>query len=198
MIRFAFMPASLATTLLWLSVACPVPASAERETVVQSYPNGAVHFEIQIDENRFRQGWTREFRRDGSLMSEYMYEHGVKQGLARFYYDSGELMTVWVYENGQRHGQSIGYFKNGAVKDRGFYQNDLLHGPVTLYHPDGTVKAQLEFKEGRRHGESKTYYEDGQVQFVYRHDNDRMLESEHYGRDGQLLEKQYYPHPGGR
>ena len=195
--RFAFTTISLFAILSGPATgwALPVSADAGRRTVTQSYPNGQVHYEAQVDDDGFRHGWTREFREDGTLMSEYMYDHGVKEGIARFYYKTGELMTVWVYRDGKRHGQSIGYYKDGSIKDKGFYKRDKLDGPVVMYYPDGTVKARLHFKDNRRDGESRTFYEDGQVHFVYRHQRGQLVYSERYSRDGQLLQKQYYPGP---
>lgn len=195
--RFAFTTLSLCVLLTGWTAGASTSAFAEndRRTVTQSYPNGQVHYDVQVDDDGFRHGWTREFREDGTLMNEYMYEHGVKEGIARFYYKTGELMTVWVYQDGKRHGQSIGYYKDGSIKDKGVYKQDKLHGPVVMYYPDGTVKAQLQFENNRQEGESRTFYEDGQVHFVYRHEHGHLVYSERYGRDGQLLQKQHYPAP---
>jgi len=55
-----------------------------------------VHYEVQVDGEGYRHGWTRKYAEDGTLVSETMYDHGVKEGIARYYYKTGELMTVWV------------------------------------------------------------------------------------------------------
>ena len=165
-------------------------ATAAPETLVENYPNGKVHYKIEVDEHRQPHGWSREYTEAGILKTERQFEHGVRHCINRLYYTTGELMTEWIYRNGKRHGMAFGYFKNGRLKDKGTYQNDLLEGPVLKYYPDGAVKARMNFKHDRLESESIIYYENGQVQYVYRYFKGRVWTRKDYSPDGKLLRKQ--------
>ncbi len=165
-------------------------ATAAPETLVKNYPNGKVHYKIEVDEHRHPHGWSGEYTEAGILKTERQFEHGVRHGINRLYYTTGELMTEWIYRNGKRHGMAFGYFKNGRLKDKGTCQNDLLEGPVLKYYPDGAVKARMNFKHDWLEGESIIYYENGQVQYVYRYFKGRVWTRKDYSPDGKLLRKQ--------
>ncbi len=160
-----------------------------------NYPNGKVHYKIEVDEHRQAHGWSREYTEAGALKAERHYEHGIRDGISRLYYTTGELMTEWRYQNGKRHGSSLGYFKDGRIKDKGVYQNDLLEGEVLKYYPGGSVKARMNFKHDRLEGESIIYFENGQVQNIYRYFRGRVWTRKDYSPDGKLLSKHEFPHP---
>ncbi len=167
------------------------PSFAETET--QLHSNGKVHLAIEINANRLPHGWTREYDENGILRSEKYFENGVRHGPSRLYYNTGEVMTEWHYRNGKRHGPSLGYYKSGAKKDQGHYINDQLNGTVLQFYENGMTRASLNFKNDVQHGESKTFFPDGGVEHLYRHDNGRLVYSETYSGDGQLLQKQHFP-----
>ncbi len=171
------------------------PALASPEPLAENYPNGKIHYKIEVDEHRQPHGWSREYTEAGILKAERHYEHGVRHGISRLYYTTGELMTEWVYRNGKRHGSSLGYSKNGRLKDRGTYRNDLLEGEVLKYYPGGAVKARMHFKHDRLEGESIIYFENGQVQYIYRYFKGRAWTRKDYSPDGKLLSKHEFPQP---
>jgi len=162
--------------------------TASPETL--NYPNGNIHYKIEVDEHRQPHGWSREYTEAGTLKAERLYEHGIRDGISRLYYTTRELMTEWVYSNGKSHGSSLGYFKNGRLKDKGIYQNDLLEGTVLKHYPSGAVKARMNFKHDRLEGESIIYFESGQVQYIYRYFKGRVWTRKDYSPDGKLLSKQ--------
>jgi len=168
---------------------------AAQEILVENYPNGKIHYKIEVDQHRQSHGWSREYTEAGTLKTERHYVHGVRDGFSRLYYTTGELMTEWVYNNDKRHGPSLGYFKNGRLKDKGIYQNDLLEGTVLKYYPGGAVKARMNFKHDRLEGESTIYLENGKIQYIYRYFKGRIWTRKDYSPDGKLLRKQEFPQP---
>ena len=170
-------------------------AAASPKTVVEYYPNGAVHIKAEVDDEQRFHGWSREYNETGSLKAEHHYVHGIRDGISRLYYTTGELMTEWNYRNGKRHGPSFGYFKNGRLKDKGTYQNDLLEGTVHKYYPDGGIKVRMHFENDRLEGESIIYDTNGKVQHIYRYFKGQAWTRKDYGPDGKLLRKQEFPQP---
>lgn len=169
--------------------------AASPKTHVEHYPNGSIHFKVEVDEAQKPHGWSREYTDSGILKAEHHYVHGIRDGISRLYYTTGELMTEWNYRSGKRHGPSFGYFKNGRLKDKGTYRNDLLEGTVYKYYTDGGVKARMRFKRGRLEGESFIYDQNGKVQHIYHYFKGQAWTREDYSPDGELLRKQEFPQP---
>jgi antitoxin component YwqK of YwqJK toxin-antitoxin module len=162
------------------------------ETVIERYPNGNIHWEKNVDNKQLPHGSAKEYNKQGILIAERNYYHGVLEGLIKLYYPSGELKTQFIYKNDKRHGISLGYYKNGTLKDRGRYQEDKLDGVIRKYNSDGSLKAELIFKNDRQEGTSKIFFPSGEIQHLYTYRKGLLLERQTFDQKGNLLRHQHY------
>jgi len=106
-----------------------------------------------------------------TLAAEETYVLGQRQGTSRKYHKDGTIIEELDYQNHKKHGNWVQYFVDGSKKLVSHYQNDKRNGNFILYYPDGTMEAEGQYLDDFMHGEWK-YYTDGgeldyQVDFEY-------------------------------
>jgi antitoxin component YwqK of YwqJK toxin-antitoxin module len=71
-------------------------------------------------------GIARQYRRDGTLLSEIAYVNGLQEGLARWWYPSGELNGEEYFVRNSRHGPSREWYPDGRLKRDTLYEHAIV------------------------------------------------------------------------
>lgn len=102
------------------------------------YPEGLIKEEVQYVNNK-RQGWTREFDKEGKLISLQRFNNGTLVERERINRSD---------EQGLKQGVWKTYFPNGRIRSEINYRDDLLNGPYKEYDENGNVSVLLQYAKG--------------------------------------------------
>jgi antitoxin component YwqK of YwqJK toxin-antitoxin module len=72
-----------------------------------------------------------------------------RDGLTRTFREDGSLLAETTYQGGCRHGPFRDYWSNGQLACEGVYVDDVQEGEWRFYHPDGSLREVVQFRGGR-------------------------------------------------
>ncbi|HEY8938364.1 MAG TPA: hypothetical protein VIM65_24255 [Cyclobacteriaceae bacterium] len=94
-----------------------------------------------------KDGYWKEFNKQGILISEGEYIKGVRNGLWKLYYETGELVIEETYVNGEMDGSFKSFYKNGQLISQGYYKNSKREGNFTIFDQAGLAVKTMRFKQ---------------------------------------------------
>jgi antitoxin component YwqK of YwqJK toxin-antitoxin module len=125
------------------------------------FSNGKIKTETAAKGN-LRHGLTKNYDREGHLLSQLNYENNVKEGMAtNFYPVSGKINSTLNYKNGIKEGDEIWYYENGAPYRVTPYIKGFSNGIQKYYYDDGKLKAEVPWKNGKPGTGLREYKTDG-------------------------------------
>ena len=93
-------------------------------------------------------GIKKNYRKNGSLLSEISYVDGLKDGLAINYYENGNVQLKIDYKEGKMNGKHLYNYENGKLYKSSDYVDGELNGFVEYYREDGSLKIKIPYKDG--------------------------------------------------
>ncbi len=154
-------------SVLLILISCGKPAKesvtpvSDTAVVKELYSDGTVKTEASAI-GELRQGWTRNYSRQGKLISEVYYVDNVRHGLARNYYaSSGKLNSTFEYVNGVKQGDEIWYYESGQKYRISPFVDGKIEGVQKLYYENGDLLAEIPYKAGLPGIGLKEYNKDG-------------------------------------
>jgi antitoxin component YwqK of YwqJK toxin-antitoxin module len=158
----------VAALLILLGISCE-KKSEKKETdkiagsnvIKEYYSNRVVKTEITAVGN-LRQGPTRNFDRQGRLLSEVNYVNNVMEGKAINYYAAtGKINSSLEYKKGIKEGDEIWYYESGKEYRVTPYIQGKIEGIQKLYYENGKLMAEVPYKNGYAGKGLKEYKQDG-------------------------------------
>jgi antitoxin component YwqK of YwqJK toxin-antitoxin module len=150
----------------------PAHKQGQQDSVVDSnaarvlkeyFSNGKIKTETAAKGN-LRHGLTRNFDREGHLLSQVSYVNNIKDGMAtNFYPISGKVNSTLVYKNGIKEGDEIWYYESGKPYRVTPYIQGYAEGMQKYYYEDGKLKAEVPWKKGKPGTGLKEYNKDGSI-----------------------------------
>ncbi len=139
-----------------------------------------------LDEQGMKQGFWKEYFREGGLRSEGNYANGIRTGAWIFYFPEGTVEQKGNYnDKGKEQGKWVWYYQDGILRREEEYKAGVLNGPVSEYDEKGNIIASGTYEEGEEEG--KWYYqEEGYRQEGTYIEGERDGEWNHYYPDGNL------------
>jgi antitoxin component YwqK of YwqJK toxin-antitoxin module len=133
-------------------------------TLKEYFSNGKIKTETEAKGN-LRHGLTKNYDRDGHLLSQVNYVNNTREGMAtNFYALSGKVNSTLVYKNGIKEGDEIWYYEDGKQPYRVTpYVKGIANGIQKYYYEDGKIKAEVPIKNGNPGVGLKEYKPDGTV-----------------------------------
>ena len=93
----------------------------------------------------------KTFFEGGALKSEFTFAHCKLNASSREYYKDGAVMSVSEYKDNERVGVTKLYYRDGHVKELW----DYSQGTIKKYFPDGGLQAEGSIKDGPPAGDWK-------------------------------------------
>jgi len=134
------------------------PKDAAQDSVADSttvrvlkeyFSNGKVKTETTAKGN-LRHGLTKNYDREGHLISQVNYVNNIRDGMAtNFYAVSGKVNSTLVYKDGIKEGDEIWYYESGKPYRVTPYIKGFANGIQKYYYEDGRLKAELPMKNGK-------------------------------------------------
>jgi len=121
--------------------------STKVAVITQRFSNGVIKAEIAVKGNK-RDGLTKNYHEDASLMSEINYVNNTKQGISRDYYPKKKVRMEIMYDNGLMNGDAKWYYESGEVYRVTPYIKGKAEGIQKEYYKDGKIKAEVPYKSG--------------------------------------------------
>jgi antitoxin component YwqK of YwqJK toxin-antitoxin module len=155
--------------IIALGVGCnnPIKKAAQEAkqkdpNVVREYfSNGKVKTETAVKGN-LRHGLTKNFDRNGMLVSQVNYVDNVKDGQAiNFYATTGKINSTMMYKNGIKEGDETWNYESGKVCRVSPYVKGKIEGTQKFYFESGKLMAEVPYKNGLAGVGTKEYKEDG-------------------------------------
>ncbi|MBN1158760.1 MAG: toxin-antitoxin system YwqK family antitoxin [Bacteroidales bacterium] len=127
------------------------------------YGNGTIKTEIEVQDS-LRQGITRNFDRDGNLLSTVTYVNNVKNGtVTNYYVPSGSVSSTFEYVDGIKQGDEVWYYESGKDYRVTPYVDGEINGIQKYYYESGQLMAEVPYKNGFPGKGLKEYNEDGSL-----------------------------------
>ena len=136
--------------------------STKRTVITQKYSNSVTKAEIAVKGNK-RDGITRNYHEDGTLMSEINYVNNEKDGLSRDFYPKGKVRMEVMYKHGIMQGEAKWHYETGEVYRLTPYVNGKAEGIQKEFYKDGKLKAELPHKSGNSMPGLKEYNLKGEL-----------------------------------
>jgi antitoxin component YwqK of YwqJK toxin-antitoxin module len=137
--------------------------SKDESVVKEYYSNGKIKTEISA-KGQLRQGPTRNYDRNGLLLSEVNYDNNIMDGMVTNYYaKSGKVNSTFIYKKGIKEGDEIWYYESGKPYRVSPYINGKIEGIQKHYYEDGKLQAEVNYKNGYAGTGLKEYKPDGSL-----------------------------------
>jgi uncharacterized protein len=181
------------------------------------YPDGKIRLIIPFI-NGLEQGISKEFAKDGTVVTYIEYKkgfivsrerinrkdrNGLKQGRWKFFYENGLVKLDGVYKDDKKNGYFKDYDENGQLLAVRKYVNDVEEKEApelaslsvkTDYYPTGAIKTVASYNGDIPEGVRREYAEDGKIIAGYIFHKGKMtgegIVDEEGTRDGPW--KEYY------
>jgi antitoxin component YwqK of YwqJK toxin-antitoxin module len=125
------------------------------------FSNGKIKTETAAKGN-LRHGLTKNYDRDGHLLSQVTYVNNTREGIAtNFYPLSGKVNSTLVYKKGIKDGDETWYYESGQPYRVTPYIKGFANGIQKFYYEDGKLKAEVPIKNGNPGTGLKEYKTDG-------------------------------------
>ena len=125
------------------------------------FSNGKVKTETSAQGN-LRHGLTKNYDREGHLLSQVNYVNNTREGMAtNFYPLTGKINSTLIYVNGIKEGDEIWYYESGQPYRVTPYVKGVANGIQKYYYEDGKLKAEVPIKNGNPGVGLKEYKNDG-------------------------------------
>jgi uncharacterized protein len=133
--------------------------------------------------NDVKEGYTRNYYKNGVLKMEIPFVKGLEQGLGKEYSADGNIITIIEYKKG---------FIVDRMKINRYDQNNHKQGKWYTFYDNGNVKTEGIYKDDKKNGYFKEYTENGDLISVAKFINDKKQE------DAEEItkldvENEYYP-----
>ncbi len=123
-----------------------------------------VHKEIEFKRD-IKNGFYREYSREGRLILEYHMLGNEKHGQYRKWHENSGVLTLDLYyDHDKYHGPYKRYYSNGIPEVDTVYVNHKYHGYYRMYYTNGALECECEYKNGLLNGSYKSYKMNGEVQ----------------------------------
>ncbi|HPE55632.1 MAG TPA: hypothetical protein P5514_04635 [Bacteroidales bacterium] len=165
--------------------------------------------------NDLKNGYFKEYSRDGVLLSTAKYEDGVLQedvaelaklDIKREYYPNGNVKIVASYNGDVPQGVrreyspegdiTAGYvFQNGTIIGEGIINEEgIKNGLWKEFYPNGALKSLGMYDHGKKQGEWKYYHPNGQLEQVGSYNKDGKADGfwTWYYPTGDVLREETY------
>lgn len=87
-----------------------------------------------------RNGITKYFAKNGSIISSSEFVDGKRNGLMTTYYPDGKVWAEYHWSGGEIVGNMKTYYPSGKLYEDGTWANGWFIGDYTIYNEDGSVK----------------------------------------------------------
>jgi len=136
----------------------PLPGTT---IVREKYSTGGIKSEITMV-NDIRQGITKNFDRQGRLLSEVNYVDNLKEGIATNYYAAtGKIHSTITFKYDIKEGDETWYYESGKPYRISPYVQGKIEGVQKLLYENGQVKAEIPYKNGLLGLGTQEYNKDG-------------------------------------
>lgn len=107
------------------------------------------------------------YNRFESIVSTYIYNHGVLNGPSQSFYANGILKQQSSYKNGEEEGLYQNWYDNGQLMKEGWMEAGDAVGQWYEYAIDGTLSLSYYKEEGALKGQYETYDVLGKLKDIY-------------------------------
>ncbi len=132
------------------------------ETVVREYyQTGELKAEIAVLDS-LRHGITKNYDRNGNLLSTVTYENNVRNGkVTNYYVPTDNVYSTFEYVDGVKQGDEIWFYESGKEYRVTPYADGKINGIQKYYYESGQLMAEVPYKNGFPGKGLKEYEEDG-------------------------------------
>ena len=159
---------------------------------ISYYESGAVKYKTELQsaeyirsgyfetgelksESQIKDGYYKEFLKDGTLRIESEMVDYQLSGLWKRYYSEGIIEWVVNYTEGYRSGDFKNYYKNGNLKIEGRLKNDKTHGEELRYNEQEIIEWKGYNAEGKLNKTWTKYNEEGNKVEKFKYKNGALL-----------------------
>ena len=120
------------------------------------------------DEGGEKSQTIKEYNTDSTVIKEYQVNNeGLKNGFYKEFYRNGTLKAFFNYTQNKLSGEQKLYFESGAPQSISFYKDGNIDSIQKWFYPDGAIKSEYYRINGSRFGTQKLFGPNGNLNELY-------------------------------
>jgi uncharacterized protein len=160
---------------------------ADGEGVFYNYKNGFIREFTYGNDTLVGNNSERWLNGNSKLISNYL--NGMTEGSYQTYYSNSSREYAMNYSSDTLIGKYIAYYPNNQIKYTCEYDTKgKLTGNYVYYDRDGRITTkESNYTSGALTGTRTEFFPDSSIKYVNTYENDRMIASEQYDQQGNLI-----------
>ena len=152
--------------------------STYKDGIIQHYisyhANKQVEEEVFFDEEGSKHGKVISYNKDGEVVQEANYSHGLYHG-PKISLNSNGSKEIEPYNNGVYEGEYTQFYPNGNKQKNGSYIKDhKKEGKWTYWYENGDIEMEENYLKGKLQGEKRAYYPGGMPKYIEQYTDDKL------------------------
>lgn len=158
---------SIVITLIYLATSCQQSDQVTEGLKIVHFPNSEKVMQSIEYKNGMKNGYMKEFYRDGSLKANIFFENDTLNDTTLMYHPNGKLMKLHVYKDKLKHGCWKEFNKEGLLYSELFFKNGLLDSTASRYtYKTRRLTTRINYKNGLKHGAEEHFYPSGKPKSI--------------------------------
>lgn len=143
--------------------------------------------------NGKKNGWLKEYYRNGVLKASQYYVNRTLDDTTRIYHTDGKLQIIRTYKNKLKHGCWRDYNKSGGLYSEVFFKNGFLDSVCSKYsYRSLHLLTRVNYKEGTKNGAEEKFYPDGKPQSKVYYDMGNLCKGgEEWYQNGEKINNDF-------
>lgn len=114
--------------------------------------------------NGRKNGYLKEYYRDGTLKARQFYVNDTLDDSTLFFHSNGRLKFIQVFKNKLKTGCWRQYNKSGVMYSEMYFKNDLVDSTCSEYtYQTHQLISRVNFKSGTKDGADEQFYKNGRL-----------------------------------
>ena len=126
------------------------------------YEDGPLKYRFTVKDGLL-EGWSKSFRRNGTVESEGYYEKDHIRQKKSYYPGTDILQSIAFYEKEKLEGVSQEFDEEGRLKREITFHQGVPHGPTREYYEDGSLKIEWDYQNGKQGAVLRDYFKNGHL-----------------------------------
>ena len=151
----------------------------------QWYKNGQLRYEWRYSNNNCT-GYRRWYK-NGQIDQEENYKNDKYDGIQKVWYENGLLKFEMNYVDGMMDGVQKKWYENGQLEHKEYFKKDQKNGLSTDWRENGLKLRERNYDHDELNGISRIWFPNGQIQYQGNYQDGKLIKSQVWDEDGYRL-----------
>lgn len=143
-----------------------------------------------------KNGYLREFYKNGNLKTEQHFIDDKNVDTAKFYHSNGKISAIQIYDKGYKAGCWESYNDQGKLYSKICFRNGVYHGTAVTYsYKSLNLIERFHYDNGSKEGSQETFYNSAKPKSIsYYHNDQPILGTKEWYESGKEVDNDFSIH----